>query len=86
MGCMMARLGRILYAFDCFAFMALTLGGAYVGESFSSAAWRSEQGGGWYGRIARPVIDALASLLGDANHCQRVYQTAWLDLPEDMRP
>ena len=82
---MMARLGRIIYAFDCFAFMALTLGGAYVGESFSSAAWRSELNGGWYGRIFRPVIDALASILGDSNHCQRVYQTAWLDLPDDMR-
>lgn len=80
------RLCRIFYALDCFAFMALTLGGAYPGESFSSAAWRSEQDGGWYGRIFRPVIDALASILGDTNHCQRVYQTAWLDLPEDMRP
>jgi hypothetical protein len=83
---MMARLGRILYAFDCFAFMVLTLGGAYVGESFSSAAWRSELNGGWYGRILRPVIDWLAAQLGTANHCQSVYETARLDLPEDMRP
>jgi hypothetical protein len=82
---MSARLVRVLYALDCFLFVLCTLGAAHIGESFSSAAWRSELTGGWYGRIARPLIDWLASLLGDPNHCQRVYLTAYQDLPDDMQ-
>lgn len=79
------RVGRILYSWDCSLFMTLSLGSAHVGESFSSAAWRSELNGQWYGRIARPIIDFLAQLLNDPKHCQRVYKTARDDLPEDMR-
>ena len=82
---MIARLARTLYALDCFLFTLLTLGSAHIGESFSSAAWRSELNGGWYGRIARPVIDWLAAWLNDPDHCQRVYLTAYQDLPDDMR-
>lgn len=82
---LLQRVGRVLYSWDCSLFMTLSLGSAHVGESFSSAAWRSELNGGWYGKIFRPVIDYLARLLKDPDHCRRVYLTAKKDLPEDMQ-
>jgi hypothetical protein len=65
--------------------MTLSLGRAHVGESFSSAAWRSELKGQWYGRTFRPIIDKLTLLFKDKDHCKRVYETAFKDLPLDMR-
>lgn len=79
------RIERILYALDCFLFMLFSLGSAHMGESFSSAAYRSEINNGWYGKIARPFIDFLARILNDPQHCERVYLTARYDLPTDMR-
>ena len=79
-----ARIVNVLLAFDCFAFSFCTLGGAYTSESFSSAAYRAELHGRIYGK-ARPVIDWLFSLLGQKDHCKTAYESAKLNLPEDMR-
>lgn len=80
----MNRIVNILLAFDCFAFALLTLGKSYPSESFSSAAYRAERMGMFYGK-ARPVIDWLFSLLGQKDHCKVAYFAAKLNLPEDMR-
>lgn len=74
----------MLLAFDCFLFSLLTLGGSYPSESFSSAAYRAECMGKFYGR-ARPVIDFLFGLLGQIDHCKKAYFAAKHNLPEDMR-
>lgn len=80
----MNRIINILLTFDCFVFSLLTLGKAYPSESFSSAAYRAETRGLFYGR-ARPVIDWLFSWLGQTEHCKAAYYSAKLNLPEDMR-
>ena len=80
----MARLINILFTLDCFLFSALTLGKSWPGESFSSAAYRAESMGLFYGH-ARPVIDWLFKLLGQKDHCKAAYFCAKLNLPEDMR-
>jgi hypothetical protein len=79
------RVVLLLYGLDCVAFMVCSLGTAHVGESFSSAAYRAALFGGWYGRLAVRPIDFVFALLGDPNHCQRVYLEARYDLPRDMR-
>ena len=79
-----ARIVNILFAFDCFAFAFCTLGKSYPSESFSSAAYRAERMGLFYGRV-RPAIDWLFSLLGQKDHCKTAYESAKLNLPEDMR-
>ena len=80
----MARLINVLFTFDCFLFSLATLGGSYPSESFSSAAYRAESMGKFYGK-SRPVIDKLFSLLGQTDHCKVAYFSAKLNLPEDMR-
>lgn len=80
----MNRVINILFTFDCFLFSVCTLGKAWPGESFSSAAFRAETMGLFYGK-ARPLIDALFSLLGQKEHCKYAYLSAKLNLPEDMR-
>jgi hypothetical protein len=78
----MSRLLNVLLALDCFLFSLCTLGRAYPFESFSSAAYRAEQQGRFYGKF-RPIIDAV--LWFDPDHCKRAYTYAKLNLPEDMR-
>ena len=80
----MKRLTNVLFALDCFLFSLLTFGNSYPYESFSSAAYRAEKMGKFYGK-ARPAIDALFRLLGEVNHCERAYTNAKQNLPEDMR-
>jgi len=80
----MQRFINLLFALDCFLFSVCTLGGAYPFESFSSAAYRSELMGGFYGRVARPLIDWLASPW-QAAHCRTAYYRAKLNLPGDER-
>ena len=80
----MNRLVNILFTLDCFLFSVCTLGKAYPGESFSSAAYRAERMGIFYGK-SRPVIDWLFSLLGQKDHCKQAYFSAKLNLPLDMR-
>jgi hypothetical protein len=80
----MARLVNILFAFDCFVFSVCTLGKAWPGESFSSAAYRAEGMGAFYGYV-RPAIDKFFSLLGQKDHCKTAYFGARFNIPEDMR-
>jgi len=78
------RVINILLALDCLAFSLATLGKAYPSESFSSAAYRAEVQGRFYGK-ARPLIDRIFSLLGQRDHCRAAYESAKFNLPEDMR-
>lgn len=80
----MNRVVNVLLALDCFLFSVVTLGKSYTSESFSSAAWRAERDGRFYGR-ARKWIDRLFSLLGQKEHCRVAFQEAKYNLPEDMR-
>ncbi len=79
---MLLRIINILFAFDCFLFSVCTLGKSYPYESFSSAAYRAELKGRFYGK-ARPLIDALFFFQKD--HCKIAYEQAKFNLPEDMR-
>jgi hypothetical protein len=80
----MNRVINILFTFDCFMFSLATLGKAYPGESFSSAAYRGEKYGMFYGRARKP-IDKFFTLLGQVDHCKIAYDHAKDNLPEDMR-
>ena len=75
---------NLLFTLDCFAFSVWTLGKSWPGESFSSAAYRAEMKGLWYGK-ARAVIDAL--FFFQPRHCYLAWLSArqQLNLPEDMR-
>ena len=78
----MQRLINILFSLDCFLFSICTLGSSFPYESFSSAAYRAELYGKFYGK-ARPLIDALFWF--QPNHCQLAYFRAALNLPPDQR-
>ena len=78
----MSRLVNILFAFDCLILALLTLGKSYPSESISSAAYRAELNGRFFG-IFRPVIDRI--MWFDPEHCKRAYRSAKLNLPEDER-
>jgi hypothetical protein len=78
----MSRVVNILFIADCFLFSLCTLGAAYPFESFSSAAWRAETNGLFYGKF-RPLIDALFWF--QPGHCQRAYTRAKFNLPQDMQ-
>lgn len=80
----MSRIVNILLTLDCFLFSVCTLGKAYPAESFSSAAYRAESMGLFYGK-ARPVIDWMFGWLGQKDHCKTAYFSARLNLPEDQR-
>jgi len=80
----MKRIVNMLLAFDCFLFSVCTLGKSYTSESFSSAAWRAERAGQFYGR-SRKWIDRLFNLLGQTDHCRVAFEDAKNNLPEDMR-
>ena len=75
---------NLLIALDQLLWVLLTLGKAYPAESFSSAAYRAETMGKFYGK-ARPMIDWLFSWLGQTEHCKKAYFSAKHNLPEDMR-
>ena len=78
------RIANILFAFDCFLFSFCTLGLSYPHESFSSAAWRAEKNGLFYGRF-RPKIDRFFAFFGQLGHCEWAYDHAKYNLPEDQR-
>lgn len=77
------RIINILFALDCFLFAVLTLGKSYPSESFSSAAYRAESLGMFYGK-ARPIIDFLASWAQE-DHCKKAYFLCKLNLPPEQR-
>jgi len=70
---MAARILRILIALDIFVFALVTLGGAKRNETISSAAYSLELDDKWQGKLFRPIIDFLFSLL-QKDHCFK----AWL--------
>ena len=80
---MAQRIINVMFMLDCFLFSLVTLGKAYPFESFSSAAYRAELNGRFYGHM-RPVIDWLASPW-QSSHCQAAYERAALNLPPDQR-
>ena len=79
------RILNLLVSLDSFLFVVLTLGMGYPGETFSSAAYRAELTGKFFGK-ARPIIDWLLCWLED-DHCKQAYLYACdkRNLPEDMR-
>ena len=50
------------------------LRGGSPDETFSAAAWRTEQKGRLLGRIFRPVIDLLARPL-ERDHCRKSFES-----------
>jgi len=47
------------------------LSGGYADETLSARAWRTEYAGKMWGRILRPVIDAL--FFFDPDHCRNSF-------------
>ena len=82
---MKRRILNILIALDSFVLAILTLGSAWPGETISSAAYRAETLGLFFGR-ARPVIDWMFSRI-ERDHCRLAYEYAVSkrNLPGDMR-
>lgn len=82
------RLVNILFSFDCLVWTVVTnlfaKDPGYPFESISSAAYRAEKFGIFFGK-ARPVIDWLFSWLGQTDHCKWAYLRAKDNLPEDQR-
>ncbi len=64
------RLLMILIALDVFLFAVVCLGNVRRGECASSAAWDCYLQDKWQGRLFVPIIDRLALLLGDPDHCR----------------
>jgi hypothetical protein len=69
---------NILIALDQFLFCVVTLGGSYPDETASSAAWRMEKQGKFFG-FTRPLIDALFWVL-QKEHCKKSYESEMLRL------
>ena len=78
------RILHILIAFDQFIFCFCSLGWSWPDETISSSCYRAEQKGKWYGKIFRPFIDFLFSLLED-DHCYESYmaEVKRSHLPDD---
>jgi hypothetical protein len=82
---MKQRILNILVALDSFVFVLFTLGVGHPGETISSAAYRAELKGKFFGVFRKP-IDVVFGWLED-DHCRQAYYYAYLkrNLPEDMR-
>ena len=65
------RILNILISLDQFIFSIITLGNSDPDETMSSAAWRMEQNGKFFG-FTRSIIDTL--LWFDADHCKTSYE------------
>lgn len=59
---------QILIAIDQ---LVNTIFGGWADETMSSRCWRAEQRGLTYGKICRPLIDAI--FFFDKNHCEESY-------------
>lgn len=66
----MRRVLNLLIALDQFLFCCLTLGRSDPDETMSSAAWRMERDGKFFG-FTRKIIDALFWF--DPEHCRKAY-------------
>lgn len=60
--------------------------GGWADETLSSRCWRLRHLPAW--GTARRVLDAVAGLLGDKDHCRASYNSEWLRLqcPPELRP
>ena len=83
---MKRRLLNLFTALDQFVYVLLTLGYGYPDETLSSAAWRAEQKGRVFGRVFRPVIDALLRPI-ERDHCYQAYlaERRRLQFPRELR-
>ena len=77
------RILQILIAFD--QFLNALLFGGWADETMSSAAWRMEYEGYFWGKVMRPVIDTI--MFFDPHHCEASYQSERLrlQLPPEER-
>ena len=66
--------------------MVNALLGGWADETLSSRCWRLRHLPAW--GTARRVLDAVAGLLGDKDHCRASYNSEWLRLqcPPELRP
>ena len=70
---MKTRILKILIALDKLIYQLMTLGYGAEWDTISSAAYRMEQKGRIVGKLSRPVIDWMFSVLGEENHCFSAY-------------
>ena len=82
---MKQRVLTLIYLLDCLVLGIVTLGACKIGETLSSVAWVLEQDGKRLGKILRPLIDSLMSVLDGPNHCQRA-QATYLQITGALRP
>lgn len=75
----------IIFSWDCTLFSMATLGGSYPYESFSSAAYRAEKNGKFYGKFRKYIDKSFLLVFNQTDHCYKAYTYAKLNLPEDMR-
>lgn len=61
---------QVAIAFD--QLMNALLGG-WADETLSSCAWRMERDGKPWGKFWRPVIDTIALIFKDKDHCHNSY-------------
>ena len=78
---MKKRLMNILVIFDKLVYQLITLGYGSPHDTVSSAAYRMEQKGRLIGKLSRPCIDWVFSVLGDDKHCFTSYISAKYNLP-----
>ena len=64
------RILNLLIALDQFIYVLITLGAGFPDETMSSAAYKAEKEGRFFG-FFRPVIDTL--LWFDKDHCHQAY-------------
>lgn len=67
------RVLNVLISIDQLLWVLITLGNGEPDETISAALWRMDMQGKWAGKLFRPVVDALVSVL-ERDHCYR----AWL--------
>lgn len=83
---MKQRILNILTAIDQLVYVVITLGYGFPDETLSSAAWRAEQKGRIFGRLFRPVIDALLRPI-EREHCYVAYlaERRRIQFPKELR-
>jgi hypothetical protein len=69
---LLRRLKNLLISLDQLLYSIITLGGGDPDETCSSAAWRMECDGKFFGFL-RPVIDTL--FFWDKDHCKESYKS-----------
>lgn len=83
---MTQRILNILIALDQLIYVLITLGAGYPDETLSSAAYRLDQKGHFWGKIWRPIIDWLFTYI-QRDHCRKAYEAERRrsQVPPDLR-